>query len=78
MGSRSGHFTCLGAWTAERDSTIIPDRALLGPRPRVRHRPERALGQRLGAVDRFELEDGHLEVRREEEQVEELRDPKPA
>ncbi|MCC6968674.1 MAG: hypothetical protein IT434_00490, partial [Phycisphaerales bacterium] len=40
-------------------------------------RSEHALGHRLGAVYGVEPEDGHLEVGREEEQIEELRNPSP-
>lgn len=54
-----------------------PRGQLLGRRPSVSHRPEGALGHRLGAVDGFERQHGHLKVRREHEQVEQLRHPGP-
>lgn len=41
------------------------------------HRPEGTLGHRLRAVDGFERQDGVLEVGRQEQEVEELGDPRP-
>ena len=55
---------------------IRPRRSLLGPRPRVGHCPEGALGHRLGAVHGFEGQDSCLEVGRQEQEAEELGDPR--
>jgi len=59
-------------WTADG-----PRRPLLHPAPRVRHGSQRPLAHGLGAVDRFERQDRHLQVGREQEQVEQLRHPSP-
>lgn len=53
-----------------------PRRPLLGPRPRVGHRPKGPLGHRLGTVHCFEGQDGVLEIRRQEQKVEELGHPR--
>jgi len=42
----------------------------------MRAPPERSLGHRLGAVDSLKRQDGGLQVGREEEKIQQLRDPR--